>query len=352
MMVVMPEEWGSAGGRGVGASSLVSMSSGELPRGDRFDWYVELVRESIAPFSLRSVHAHGFEARVAAVDLGSVQIAHFVFESLHAARTLRHIRRGDPETYQLALVGGSPMSVSQCGNEAEVDTGSLVFFDTSHPLKAFVPDEHGWGCVTLLRIPKHAFPLPAGQADRVLSRRLTPDGVTGQVLCQYLTTIRDRAADLGAGERHRLGTIAVDLAAAFLSEHVDARHLQSPESRQQVLRAQIDFYIERNLGSMELTPAHVAAHHHISLRSLHRLFHARQETVAASIRRRRLERCRADLADLRLAEYPIAVLAAHWGFPAPAEFSRAFRTAYGLSPRAFRHRAASADAPCTARPAK
>ncbi|MFD4862493.1 AraC-like ligand-binding domain-containing protein [Streptomyces atratus] len=195
-MVVMSGEWGPAGDRGAGASSLVSMSSGELPRGDRFDWYVELVRESIAPFSLSSAHAHGFKARVAAVDLGSVQMTHFVFEPLRAARTLRHIRRSDPETYQLALVGGSPMSVRQCGNDAEVDTGSLVFFDTSHPLDAFVPDEHGQGRVTLLRIPKQAFPLPAGQADRVLSRRLTPDGVSGAVLCQYLTTIRDRATDL------------------------------------------------------------------------------------------------------------------------------------------------------------
>ncbi|MEU3653427.1 helix-turn-helix domain-containing protein [Streptomyces sp. NPDC032161] len=348
----MPEERGPAGGRGTGTGSLVSMSSGELPRGDRFDWYVELVRENIAPFSLSSVHAHGFEAHVAAVELGSVQLTHLVFESLHATRTPRHIRRGDPETYQLALICGSPMGVSQCGNEAEVDTGSLVLFDTSHPLDACVPDERGQGRVTLLRIPRDALPLPAGRADRVLSRRLAADGVTGQVLRQYLTTVRDRAADLGAGERLRLGTIAVDLAAAFLAEHADARHPQSPESVRQVLRARIDSYMERNLGSADLTPAHVAAHHHMSLRSLHRLFRDRQETVAASIRRRRLERCHADLADPRLTEYPIAVLAARWGFPAPAEFSRAFRAAYGLSPRAFRHRAASADVPSTARPAK
>ncbi|MGW2089918.1 helix-turn-helix domain-containing protein [Streptomyces sp. NPDC001880] len=346
----MPKERGSAGGQGAG--SLVSMSSSELPQGDRFDWYVELVRENIAPFSLRSVHAHGFEAHVAAVDLGSAQLAHFVFESLHAARTPRHIRRGDPETYQLALVGGSPMTVRQCGNEAEIDTGSLVFFDTSHPLNASVADERGQGRVTLLRIPRGALPLPAGRVNRVLSRRLSPDGVSGQVLCQYLTTVRDRAADLGAGERHRLGSIAVDLAAAFLAEHADARHPRSLESRYQVLRARIDSYIEHNLGSTDLTPNHLAAHHHMSVRSLHRLFGDRQETVAASIRRRRLERCRADLADPRLAGYPIAVLAARWGFPAPAEFSRAFRTAYGLSPRAFRHRAMSAEAPRTARPAK
>lgn len=352
MMVVMSKEWVSADSQGAGAGALVSLSSGELPRGDRFDWFVELVRENVAPFSLKSVHAHGFEAHVAGVDLGSAQLTHLVFEPLHAARTPRHIRRGDPETYQLALIGGSPMITRQHDNEAEISTGSLVFFDTSHPLDTLVPDERGQGRVTLLRIPRDALPLPAGRVDRVLARRLVPDGVTGQVLCHCLTTARDRAADLGTGERHRLGTIAVDLAAAFLAEHADAQYLQSPETHRQVLRTRIDCYIESNLGSADLTVTHLAAHHHISLRSLHRLYDDGQETVAASIRRRRLERCRADLADPRLAGYPIAVLAARWGFSAPAEFSRAFRTAFGLSPRAFRHRTASSDAPHVAPPAK
>ncbi|MGW3085571.1 AraC-like ligand-binding domain-containing protein [Streptomyces sp. NPDC001108] len=348
----MTEESVSADGRGAGASALVSLSSGALPRGDRFDWFTELVRENVAAFSLGSAHAHDFEARMTGVDLGSAQLTHLVFEPLHAVRTPRHIRRGDPETYQLALIGGSPMVTRQHDNEAEIPTGSLVFFDTSHPLDTLVTDERGQGRVTLLRIPRSALPLPAGRVDRVLARRLAPDGVTGHVLCQYLTTIRDRAADLGTGERHRLGTIAVDLAAAFLAEHSDTRYLQPPETRRQALRTRIDCYIESNLGSADLTVTHLAAHHHISVRSLHRLYDDQQETVAASIRRRRLERCRADLADPRLAAYPIAVLASRWGFPAPAEFSRAFRTAYGLSPRAFRNRTASNEAPRVASPAK
>ncbi|MEU9321714.1 hypothetical protein [Streptomyces sp. NPDC048295] len=156
----MSQEWVSAGSQGAGAGALVSLSSGELPRGDRFDWYVELVRENVAPFSLGSFHAHGFEARVAGVDLGSAQLTHLVFEPLHAARTPRHIRRGDPETYQLALISGSPMITRQHDNEAEISTGSLVFFDTSHPLDTLVPDDRGQGRVTLLRIPRDALPRP------------------------------------------------------------------------------------------------------------------------------------------------------------------------------------------------
>jgi AraC-like DNA-binding protein len=95
-------------------------------------------------------------------------------------------------------------------------------------------------------------------------------------------------------------------------------------------------FIEQRLADPELTPATIAAEHHISLRYLHKLFHGQGITVAGWIRDRRLERCRRDLADPTLTARPISAVAARWGFTNPAHFSQAFRAAYGLSPRQFR----------------
>ena len=53
-------------------------------------------------------------------------------------------------------------------------------------------------------------------------------------------------------------------------------------------------FVEQHLGDADLTPAAVAAAHHVSLRQLHRLFETQETTVAAWIRHRRLERCRRD----------------------------------------------------------
>ncbi|MFD7689287.1 helix-turn-helix domain-containing protein [Streptomyces sp. NPDC059781] len=111
------------------------------------------------------------------------------------------------------------------------------------------------------------------------------------------------------------------------------------ESRRQVLLARIDAFITHNLSDPELSPATTAAHHHISVRLLHALFEEEPETVGATIRRRRLERTRADLADPRLRHRTIGEIALRWGFRHPADFSRAFRRAYGISPSDFRHTA-------------
>ena len=54
------------------------------------------------------------------------------------------------------------------------------------------------------------------------------------------------------------------------------------------------------------------------------------------IRTRRLEQCRRDVLDPVLADRPVAGIAARWGFVDAAHFSRAFKTAYGVSPSEYR----------------
>ncbi|MEU8352550.1 helix-turn-helix transcriptional regulator, partial [Streptomyces sp. NPDC048845] len=85
----------------------------------------------------------------------------------------------------------------------------------------------------------------------------------------------------------------------------------------------------------------VAAAHHISLSYLHRLFaqRAHGETVAATIRSRRLEHARRDLENPALRTTPLYAIAARWGLPRAGEFSRAFKSAYGISPGEYRLRA-------------
>ena len=54
---------------------------------------------------------------------------------------------------------------------------------------------------------------------------------------------------------------------------------------------------------------------------------------------RRLEHARRDLADPLLRTTSIQSVAARWGMPYASGFTRAFRAAYGESPREFRRRA-------------
>jgi AraC-like DNA-binding protein len=102
------------------------------------------------------------------------------------------------------------------------------------------------------------------------------------------------------------------------------------------LLLRVHAFIEEHLGEIDLAPGIVAAAHHISLRHLHRLFETQHTTVAGWIRHRRLERCRKDLADPAQHTMPVSAVAARWGLPDSAHFSRLFRHTYGLPPAEYR----------------
>jgi AraC-like DNA-binding protein len=108
------------------------------------------------------------------------------------------------------------------------------------------------------------------------------------------------------------------------------------ESRQARLLAQITTYIDANLADPELTPRSIADRHYISVRQLHKLFEAEPLTVNRWIRHRRLDRCRAELADPALAHEPVRAIAERWGLGSPSYFAHAFRLAFGCSPQEYR----------------
>ncbi|MGW1027155.1 helix-turn-helix domain-containing protein [Streptomyces sp. NPDC002577] len=84
-------------------------------------------------------------------------------------------------------------------------------------------------------------------------------------------------------------------------------------------------YLDGHLGDPGLGPDTVAAAHHMSVRSLHKLFEGEGITVSRLIQRRRLQECARDLAQGGSSERTLSGVARRWSFTHPASFSRLFR---------------------------
>lgn len=169
-------------------------------------------------------------------------------------------------------------------------------------------------------------------------------GATGPGRERYQLVVRMDAGEPGP----RAITVVLDVLATTAAER-PAEGAVLPDVRHGDLVRRIHAYIDSHLGDPGLSPAVVAAAHHISLRYLHKLFEPEPHGVAALIRQRRLERCRDELLDPGRADRPVAGIAARWGFSSAAHFSRVFRDAYGMPPGAFRraYRAPSTSSPST-----
>ncbi|GAB4247499.1 MAG: hypothetical protein Kow00129_08060 [Thermoleophilia bacterium] len=74
------------------------------------------------------------------------------------------------------------------------------------------------------------------------------------------------------------------------------------------------------------------------MRYLHLLFEDTGESVSRRIIRRRLDRCREELARSQPRPGFVTEVAFRWGFKDSSHFSRAFKQFHGLSPREFQRR--------------
>ncbi|MGW2952846.1 helix-turn-helix transcriptional regulator [Streptomyces eurythermus] len=189
-------------------------------------------------------------------------------------------------------------------------------------------------------VPRARLPLPSDDLGRVIGHRMTGQEGIGALLTAFLTTMVDNTRSFTAADAPRLETVLLDLLATVFANRLDSMHCLPAESRRRTLTLRIRAFIQANLHDPQLTPRTIAAAHHISTSYLHLLFQHEEETVAAWIRSQRLERTLRALADPTMRAIPIHAIAARSGFPRAADFTRAFRRAYGVSPRDYRHQMA------------
>ncbi|MFV2178491.1 helix-turn-helix domain-containing protein [Actinomadura sp. LOL_016] len=324
------------------------ISTDGVPERERFAFWREVTSKTWLPLDARCEPRHreaGFRARVGIGGLGPVQVTVMTATPHAVHRTPALIRRSDPEELLLTCaISGRGMAGEQDGRRAAFRVGDLGLYDGSRPYTAgHVPGGPVSGHLNL-QFPRRSLPLPERELRRLTGVRIPGDAGVGALASRFLLRLARHMDELDPADTARLATVTLDLLTTALAHELDAhRTVQAPTTRRALL-ARIHVFMHQNLGDPRLTPAGIAAAHHISLRYLHKLFQEEGHTVAARIRERRLEMCRRELADARLAARPISAIAARWGFTNPAHFSQAFRDAYGLPPSQFRRQWALANA--------
>ncbi|GIM91787.1 helix-turn-helix domain-containing protein [Paractinoplanes toevensis] len=138
---------------------------------------------------------------------------------------------------------------------------------------------------------------------------------------------------LGEASRAALAQSIVDLARGFAGD-VTGRGRSGDGTAGLVFRARR--HIQLYLRSGTLTPATVAEHLGVPLRTLQKAFEDEDTTVADTIREARLGRARDLLENDPGRRLPIETIAERAGFRSASTFSRAFSTAFGTAPRDWR----------------
>jgi AraC-like DNA-binding protein len=284
----------------------------------------ELLAGGLAPVLSRGHGAGPFRARVVTGALGPLKVIDLVTPEGECFRDGRSVRSQDAQVWQVELVTRGRARVEQGRSAADLGPGDLCLVDPAQPVYfSSTACRH----VSML-VPRRELRLRPSDAASLLGVRIDGGHGPGALVSSVAREMARSLTGFRAGEADRSAAAVIALISVALQAKVgEVRPGPDEELRERILG-----YIEARLSDRDLAPAGIAAAHHVSVRRLHKLFEDQPLTVAAHIRQRRLERCRAELAR---SGRPVAAVAARWGFADPAHFSRLFKTTYGYNAAAL-----------------
>jgi AraC-like DNA-binding protein len=171
--------------------------------------------------------------------------------------------------------------------------------------------------------------VPQGQSKGM--RHIGTHEGLGQLVHYTLTGFQQSAGTLSVTDFHRTACLVGDLLLLAFSGCSDV--MASPRSIRAANLARVKSVIRQHFSDPDLTPSDIAAMSRISLSYVHCLFRDEGRTLWETLKAERLQRARQMLSSPDGPRTTVTEVALACGFSNMSQFSTAFRSAFGMSPK-------------------
>jgi AraC family transcriptional activator of tynA and feaB len=260
-------------------------------------------------------------------SIGSAYVVHCLMDHAIATRTRHEVSDTTDQWIGASLTLDGRRTVTQDGRDTDCEPGSLLLWPTTSPLACVVGD----------RVEKKTFFVPSDYArvccpdiDSFLGQAIGGENASVQLMCDFA-----RSGVLESADQPELEITIFNVIMELLNGVIRslAQHDDCGPAAGERFRTIVD-YIHENADDPTLSSVRIARHHNMSLRSLQQIFAMNGTSVAAYIRRHRLQR---SYEDLLLGAGSVTDIAFRHGFADASHFSRVFKAHFGHSPRDTRH---------------
>lgn len=288
----------------------------------RFDAWRDAVCSRLINAQARQTHSGSFSGSFGYSMLGHVDIANHVSQTaLTWQRTPECIRRHPNHDFYLGYVCAGSGMLRQNDNQSRVSAGDVVIYDAATPFDFAMENV----AINIVHLPRHMMekeaPAIASLAGKTLD--LTRPGMTS------LKHLLQEAFVFNAeGENPYLAEQFANTLINMIAVSVNLQH--SDEALKPDLYSRVVSFLRQNLQQPELTVAQIANVHHVSPRTISRVFAAHGTTPMNFLWQERLQACRKMLAEGKARN--ITQVALDHGFSDMSHFSLAFRKAFGYTP--------------------
>ncbi|MFK0252815.1 helix-turn-helix domain-containing protein [Streptomyces sp. NPDC090445] len=315
------------------------LSTASVPAEDRLAYWHEVISQTYGELAsvrldISTPTDEPFQGMLTAAQVGSMGVATTESDPVQVRQSTRGVAGADEDHVNVCLVERGRLVIDQNGGQALLPPGSLTLFDTTRPYTSTLPAAF---LMHVFQIPRWMLGVREADLRRIASVPIHADTQTSALVIPFLALLATQAGSHSPHIGELLARNAADLVATLLAERLEGEDPDTgTDAARTALRLRIKAFVDRHLADPDLSPQTIAAAHHVSVRHVHRLFQDEDTTVGRWIQHRRLEACRRELARPGRNAPAVTAVAQRFGFTSPSHFSRAFRTAYGASPREWR----------------
>ncbi|MBF9066693.1 AraC-like ligand-binding domain-containing protein [Streptacidiphilus fuscans] len=307
------------------------IDTGTIPERERLEAWSQALAQVIVPVKVASRAPGALLGQVRSHRLGYMRTASLVADPQRISRPPSLCVEDRAERFALALQSEGETRLTQEGRSARLGPDDMVLLDLRRPFALDFPQPFR---LDLVHLPQRALGGPR-TLEQLAGRTLPADGGPASALRLLLRGTLRAAGEFRPVAAERLAGHVADLVDAIAFE---SRDEPVPTTAREHLVPLIRDHVDAHLGDPDLGPESVAEAFRISVRYLHRLFEGQDLTVARLIQQRRVAACARELDRHGHRASSVAAVARRHGFTNAAHFSRAFRAAYGVSPRVWRAR--------------
>lgn len=259
------------------AHEVFHLSTAEVPRDLRFDYWSDVLSQCITPMSVASDDMRNFRASLSAASMGPLAVMEQYGSKQMSHRSVRDISHSSEDSFHLLLSLGSAWNFRHRG-DARLRRHDVVLADSRYAYDIVIDSDYHFIHV---KLPPSWLRTWIPDTDSLVGRRIPGDGVAGRALSNFIGRLSPELA-VHAPLPGNVMSDQVGVLLAMATGELDMRS-RAHES----LRRRIADVVAQRCDEPGLCAADVAQTLNIPVRLLHEALAARGCGFAALVQRAR-----------------------------------------------------------------